>query len=113
MLRLFAMSFGVSCGLGTQGDFVDVISLYGEKPSDKSSETSWQMYHVDTLDDTFESAILAPLRDDPSMQQAEIAERIGKSLPTVKRAMKRLSDSGAVRRVGGRRFGKWEIDCEA
>lgn len=70
-------------------------------------------YHADTLDDTLESAILALLRDNPSMQQAEIAERIGKSLPTVKRAMKRLSDSGAVRRVGGKRFGKWEIDCEA
>ena len=43
------------------------------------------------------------------MPQAEIAERVGKSLPTVKRAMKRLSDAGAIRRVGGKRFGKWEI----
>ena len=70
-------------------------------------------YHVDTLDDTLEPAILALLRADPSMQQAEIAERIGKSLPTVKRAMKRLSDSGTVRRVGGKRFGKWEVNREA
>ena len=67
-------------------------------------------YHVDTLGDTLESAILALLQNDPSMPQTEIAERTGKSLPTVKRAMKRLSDSGVVRRVGGKRFGKWEIN---
>ena len=70
-------------------------------------------YHVDTLDDTLESAILKLLWSDSSMSQAEIAERVGKSLPTVKRAMKRLSDSGAVRRVGGKRFGKWEVNREA
>ena len=67
-------------------------------------------YHADTLDDTLEGAILALLREDPSIPQAEIAERVGKSLPTVKRAMKRLSDADAIRRVGGKRFGKWEIN---
>ena len=66
-------------------------------------------YHDDTLDDTLERAILALLREDPSMTQAEIAESIGKSLPTVKRTMKRLSDAGAIRRIGGKRFGRWEI----
>ena len=45
-----------------------------------------------------------------SMPQAEIAERVGKSLPAVKRAMKRLSDSGVIRRVGGKRFGKEETN---
>lgn len=66
-------------------------------------------YHVDTLNDTLESAILAILREDPSTPQSEIAERVGKSLPTIKRAMKHLSESGAIRRVGGKRFGRWEL----
>lgn len=67
-------------------------------------------YHGDTLGDTLEDAILSILQERPSTSQAEIAERVGKSLPTVKRAMKRLSDDDAIRRVGGKRFGKWELD---
>ena len=56
-----------------------------------------------------ESAILELLRESPSMTQGEIAERVDKSVPTVKRAMKRLVDSGAIRRSGGKRYGSWEV----
>lgn len=53
---------------------------------------------------------IALLREESSIPQAEIAEKVGKSISTVKRAMKKLSDSGAIRRVGGKRFGRWEIN---
>ena len=54
----FAMGFGVFCGLGTRGNFVDVIPLCGEKPSDKSSETSWQIAEgcIGLLDTALEAA---------------------------------------------------------
>lgn len=73
------------------------------------AEESAPKHQCDTLGDTLEHAILALLREDPSMSQAEIAGKVGKSLPTIKRAMKRLSDAGVIRRVGGKRFGTWEI----
>ena len=73
------------------------------------TEGSAPKYHDDTLDDTLERAILVLLREEPSISQAEIADKVGKSLPTIKRAMKRLADAGVIRRVGGKRFGKWEI----
>lgn len=65
--------------------------------------------HDDTLDDTLEKAVLGLLRESPSMTQGEIAERVGKSVPTVKRAMKKLTDSGAISRTGGKRYGSWEV----
>ena len=90
----------------TEGWGVSGIGSYLDADEDSPK------YHDDTLDDTLEDAILALLREDPSMPQAEIAKRVGKSLPTVKRAMKQLSETGAIRRVGGKRFGKWEIGRE-
>ena len=61
-------------------------------------------YHDDTLDDVLENAIVALLLDDPSTPQVDIAEKVGKSLPTVKRAMKRLSEAARFRRwASGRR----------
>lgn len=63
----------------------------------------------DTLEDTLEDAILALLHDDPSMTQAAIADKVGKSIPTVKRTMKRLSEAGIIRRIGGKRFGAWDL----
>ena len=65
--------------------------------------------HADTLDDTLGSAILELLRESPSMTQGEIADRVGKSVPTVKRAMRRLVESGAIARTGGKRYGSWEV----
>ena len=70
------------------------------------TEENIPKYQRDTLDDTLEHAVLALLREDPSISQAEIADKVGKSLPTVKRAMKRLSEADVIRRVGGKRFGK-------
>ena len=66
-------------------------------------------YHLDTLDDTLENAILLILREDPSANQSDIAAKTGKSIATVKRAMKGLADTGMIRRVGGKRYGHWEF----
>ena len=56
-----------------------------------------------------ENAILLILREDPSANQSDIAAKTGKSIATVKRAMKGLADTGMIRRVGGKRYGHWEF----
>lgn len=77
--------------------------------SSENAESVIPKYHGDTLGDTLETAILSLVRDDPSIGQSEIAVRVGKSVPTVKRAMKRMSDAGIIRRTGGKRYGSWEV----
>lgn len=91
---------GVEWRVSGVGDYLD---------SPESTDSGIPKYHDDTLDDTLENAILSLVREDPSIGQGEIAEKVGKSVPTVKRAMKRMSDAGIIRRIGGKRFGSWEV----
>lgn len=65
----------------------------------------------DTKDDTkkFLEAILALLRDHPSTTRDEIASQLGVSSRTVSRAIKILVQTKQISRMGGRRFGHWEV----
>ncbi len=63
----------------------------------------------DTLDDILADKILEVIQENPGKTQAEIAQCINTSVRTVKRLMKRLTEREIVVRVGGKRFGKWEI----
>lgn len=59
--------------------------------------------------DTLENKIVALLKENPSMTQTVLAEKTKVSVPSIKRAMKILSDTGRIVRIGGKRFGYWEI----
>lgn len=59
-----------------------------------------------------ELAILQQLIDKPSITQIELAEKIGKSVRTLKREMEKLKEKGYIRRVNGKRNGRWEVLVE-
>ena len=40
---------------------------------------------------------------------AEMAERLGVTTRTIERQMKKLRESERVLRVGGKRYGHWEV----
>lgn len=65
---------------------------------------------TDTLGDTLADRILAIINDKPSITQPELAEKLKVSVPSIKRTMKILLDSGRIVRVGGKRYGHWEIN---
>ena len=52
---------------------------------------------------------ITQLRNDNNWSQEELAEKLNVSVPTIKRAIKRLSVAGKIVRKGGKRFGYWEI----
>ncbi|MBQ9198469.1 MAG: Fic family protein [Clostridia bacterium] len=62
----------------------------------------------DKFSDT-EQEILRRLANDPMLTQEKLAAEIGKSLRTVRTAMKRLQAAGVLRREGARKNGKWII----
>ena len=62
--------------------------------------------------DTLDFRTLNLLRDNPMLLQADLAEALDVSLPTIKRIMKRLVDRGLLKRVGGKRFGQWVVTEE-
>ena len=64
----------------------------------------------DTLECTLEElAVLKLIYKNPSIKQKELVAETGKSLSTVKRIMESLQKKEYIRRVDGKRYGKWEI----
>ena len=64
----------------------------------------------DTLSDTDEEMeLLALIAVKPTITQVELAEKTGRSLRTIKRKVAVLKEKGYIRRVNGRRNGRWEI----
>ena len=65
---------------------------------------------IDTLECTLEElAVLKLIYKNPSIKQKELVAETGKSLSTVKRIMESLQKKDYIRRVDGKRYGKWEI----
>lgn len=59
-----------------------------------------------TLD---ELALLKKIIRNPMITQIELAEETGKSVRTIKREMTALKEKGYIRRLNGKRHGKWEV----
>ncbi|MCM1026633.1 MAG: putative DNA binding domain-containing protein [Roseburia sp.] len=87
----------------------DLTVKFTALESAKVSNPKISKYQIDTLDDTLEGKILALLKRQPSMTQSEIALLLDISVPSVKRAMKKLLENGDIVRKGGKRFGYWEV----
>ena len=66
--------------------------------------------HFDTLECTLEElAVLELIYKTPSIKQKELVTETGKSLSTIKRIMESLQKKEYIRRVDGKRYGKWEV----
>lgn len=65
---------------------------------------------ADTLADTLPGSIITLIKSNPHITQGEMAEVIKVSVPSIKRTMKILSDSGKIVRKGGKRYGRWEVN---
>ena len=63
----------------------------------------------DVLDDVLEDQILKLLLENNKMNQKQLAQKTGRSIASVQRAMKKLSERGKIARIGGKRFGHWEV----
>ena len=64
----------------------------------------------DTLECTLEElAVLELIFRNPLIKQKELVIETGKSLSTIKRIMESLQKKEYIRRVDGKRYGKWEV----
>ncbi len=55
-------------------------------------------------------AIMACIRLDNTVTRLKMAERIGKDVRTIARAIKRLQEAGRLKRIGSDKTGHWEIE---
>lgn len=87
----------------------DITVKFFALESAKISESKNPKHQGDVLGDVLEDRILDELRRDSSLNQKELAEILGTSVPSIQRAMSRLKDNGRLIRKGGKRFGYWEV----
>ncbi len=63
----------------------------------------------DALNDALENKLMMLLKENPYLTQKEMTERIPVSRATVQRLVKKLVDEKKLYRIGGKRYGYWEI----
>ena len=84
---------------------VDYVDDHSQSVSSKVPKSQF-----DTLECTLEElAVLELIYKNPSIKQKELVTETGKSLSTVKRIMESLQKKEYIRRVDGKRYGKWEV----
>ena len=82
---------------------VDFQSANDEKPKCKNY----------TLEYTLEELqILKIMVANPHVTQRELAQELGKSERTIKSKVLSLQEKNYVRRVNGKRYGRWEVLVE-
>lgn len=83
---------------------------YEETDNFQSATSQVPKCQFDTLECTLEElAVLELISKNPSIKQKELVTETRKSLRTIKRIMETLQQKEYIRRVGGKRYGKWEL----
>ena len=84
-----------------------------EEEDFKSAKLEVPKCQFGTLECTLEEiAVLNLISKDTSITQKKLVEETGKSIRTIKRVMASLQERGIIRRIDGKRFGKWEVLVE-
>ncbi len=50
------------------------------------------------------------ISDNSEIKMSEIAEKLGVTTRTIEREIKKMREAGRVKRVGGKRYGHWEVE---
>ena len=82
---------------------------YAENKS-QSAKSEPPKCQIDTLKCALEElAVLDLIKKNPSVKQTELAEQTGKSVRSIKRIIDSLKEKQYIRRVDGKRYGRWEV----
>ena len=87
----------------------DITVKFVALQSAKISDFRAPKLQPDVLGEVLEERVLNELRGNAGLNQKDLAERLHTSLSSVQRATSRLKESGRIQRVGGKRYGYWEI----
>ena len=107
-LELFFSNFllGTNYELKNRYMHVDFV----DETASQSAKSETPKCQIDTLKCTLEElAVLDLIKKNPSVKQTEIAEQTGKSVRSIKRIIDSLKEKQYIRRVDGKRYGKWEV----
>ena len=112
--KLFVMGFTLVLPNLNYGQTIE--GLVGEEPMDGSGKADVkgksERKHVGDVDRNVDRnvvRILDVVKGNPHITQKEIASCLNLSLRGVEDMIKRAREKDLIRRVGGKRFGHWEV----
>ncbi len=93
-------------------DKAEESAVHSAKPESQSANTSKELPLKCKNCTLEEAALLRIVQKNPTATQKEIATEIGKSERTIKTITVNLQEKGILKRVNGKRNGRWEITNE-
>ena len=104
---------GCKVGFRTEkDDFVVVFyrNLRETWKEEQNREAEILKHQHDVLKDVLENQIIRLLIENNRLSQKQIVAKTGRSIASVQRVMKKLSEQGKIVRERGKRFGHWEVN---
>lgn len=85
-------------------DIMVKLSAISRKEMDMSL-----MRHYGGLNGGLDNEIMKILEKEPNITQKELSVRSNISLRTIQRILKKLREEGMIERIGGKKYGHWEL----
>ena len=63
----------------------------------------------DILEDTVEKIVLAAIRENSYVTQAQLATKLNRSDRQIRRVIKEMREKGLIERIGSRKSGQWIV----
>lgn len=63
----------------------------------------------DLLEDTVEKIVLAAIRENSYVTQAQLATKLNRSDRQIRRVIKEMREKGLIERIGSRKSGQWIV----
>jgi len=76
----------------------------------KASDSNVPKHQNEALDEALETKIMMLMKANPKIKQTEIAEELKVSRATIQRTIQVLVDTQTIKRVGGKRYGFWQVN---
>ena len=87
----------------------DIMVKFYALQNGKVSDSKVPKHQNEALGEALKNRMIKALEENPSIAQRELAKVLGISRASVQRMMSVLGSQGKIERVGGRRYGHWEV----
>jgi predicted HTH transcriptional regulator len=88
---------------------VGVDGVWRDKDTTKSTTKASNEALNEALDEALENKLLAEINNNPYIKQADLSKILNVSRATVQRMIKEKTETGVLNRIGGKRYGYWEV----
>ncbi len=88
----------------------DIMVKFHALQSAKVPDAKALKHQNEALEEALEKKLMKILRNNPHITQGDIVKMLDTSRATVQRMMKTLIEQRKIERIGGKRYGHWEIN---